>query len=974
MGKETKSVTVHEREQRQPQTATETTRGTQFGANLPSQAMARLQRGAGNQAIGSLLGSGQRLPDSLRGEMEQRFGADFSQVRIHDHAQAHAAASGLKAKAFTFGNDIVFARYRYAPDTAQGRKLMAHELAHVIQQSRGGGELASDAAGPHESEAAAAADAFVGGGPVIVRGAAGLGIARAPEDDANIDLHRPLDIGEVREYRDSGGTAGKASRPTADVFVIEADLRAGQSTTRADYQTRALPTPEGLPNPKGGVTPVIPLGQGGFEKLHAIGPLLGHESPHGILYGPFTLNRQLMEHGIETSLSQLRDQLPPGGVLRLTVKVQRELGSGRYQGHEFLKSSSYSVDLILPGAKPRPVFRQEILVHRPQDPNTTYDIGEARLLIDDPLKKVTSSSPQEKRRRRVPDILPEMDKKARTKLFTKLTGVLQQLDARRKQAPQGSAQAFLVTVYADELRKALQAIKSPDRMTQYELENLPQRHEDFLRALKQLPSGGAAQATSPKTPEAKAAKNFASPKVPDTGALRKPKGLTPKMGPNLFEAAAAREKQEFLDEQRRLSEKPLPPTKKELEQFREAIQKGLVRPVDPEAAGETSSRIAIRVREGGGVATKPVPESGTPPAAVASKDSVAATGKPSTSLALPSRLRLNDGDNSLDPSTQPLPKKTEDALSKPPAAQPDPAGPEPSAKPKPAVKKPLGRKLPTAQPDPALERGGALPATKPVPSADKAPPRLPFGKKVGGTLGQMGWIAFGEGVGKGLENLNEWGIRRRTSEEVEKLKPQIKAYQEANPQEGVLIAVQVETWDPVWRPAETRPTRSFVSVIPKFGGKTREDAMQLWSATPMFLRGPSEGSTMHTDFLWIPPGKYVPLTKSNFINGRYLSDTDQRMLIFQFVEGPSAQPGALAPFSFSAVNARTEIPLRVQIVKPWVANLSDTSIRMTARVYDPTTSTTIESEFKVIDTELIQENWTTESGTGGINLWRKVPF
>lgn len=82
MGKESKTVTVPEREQQHLQATHETTRGTPVGANLPFKAMARLQRVAGNQAIGSLLGGGQPLPDGIRGEMQQRFGVDFSQVRV----------------------------------------------------------------------------------------------------------------------------------------------------------------------------------------------------------------------------------------------------------------------------------------------------------------------------------------------------------------------------------------------------------------------------------------------------------------------------------------------------------------------------------------------------------------------------------------------------------------------------------------------------------------------------------------------------------------------------------------------------------------------------------------------------------------------------------------------------------------------------------------------------------------------------
>jgi hypothetical protein len=66
--------------------------------------------------------------------MEPLFGHDFSRVRIHADAQADEAAYAMDAKAFTVGSHIVFAAGRYAPHTAEGQHLLAHELAHTLQQ------------------------------------------------------------------------------------------------------------------------------------------------------------------------------------------------------------------------------------------------------------------------------------------------------------------------------------------------------------------------------------------------------------------------------------------------------------------------------------------------------------------------------------------------------------------------------------------------------------------------------------------------------------------------------------------------------------------------------------------------------------------------------------------------------------------------------------------------------------------------
>ncbi|MBW8739361.1 MAG: DUF4157 domain-containing protein [Streptomyces turgidiscabies] len=71
---------------------------------------------------------------SWRDFFEPRFGADFGQVRIHTDAEAASSARTEHARAYTVGEDVVFGAGRYAPETAAGKRLLAHELAHVLQQ------------------------------------------------------------------------------------------------------------------------------------------------------------------------------------------------------------------------------------------------------------------------------------------------------------------------------------------------------------------------------------------------------------------------------------------------------------------------------------------------------------------------------------------------------------------------------------------------------------------------------------------------------------------------------------------------------------------------------------------------------------------------------------------------------------------------------------------------------------------------
>lgn len=81
--------------------------------------------------------SGQPLDIMTRTFMEKRFGADFSHVTIHDDSKAHDSSARLNAHAYAYDNHIVFGSAQYRPDTLKGRWLLAHELAHTVQQQNG---------------------------------------------------------------------------------------------------------------------------------------------------------------------------------------------------------------------------------------------------------------------------------------------------------------------------------------------------------------------------------------------------------------------------------------------------------------------------------------------------------------------------------------------------------------------------------------------------------------------------------------------------------------------------------------------------------------------------------------------------------------------------------------------------------------------------------------------------------------------
>jgi len=95
---------------------------------------------------------GQPMSESARASFEPQFGVDFSNVRIHTDAEANKLSQQLGAKAFTTGGDVFFREGAYQPESESGKRLLAHELTHVVQQK--GGQLHSALQGQTETKIA----------------------------------------------------------------------------------------------------------------------------------------------------------------------------------------------------------------------------------------------------------------------------------------------------------------------------------------------------------------------------------------------------------------------------------------------------------------------------------------------------------------------------------------------------------------------------------------------------------------------------------------------------------------------------------------------------------------------------------------------------------------------------------------------------------------------------------------------------
>jgi hypothetical protein len=170
--------------------------GVRGSPALQPSAMKSLQRTAGNAAVTALIqrrlaaeedeeessaaavrnivgkAGGNPLDGALKEEMETRFGDDFSSVRIHTDAAAAESAAGVSARAYTVGDEVVFGAGSPALDSPEGKRTLAHELTHVIQQRQGpvagtpvgGGISVSDPSDRYEQAADANADRVMAGG------------------------------------------------------------------------------------------------------------------------------------------------------------------------------------------------------------------------------------------------------------------------------------------------------------------------------------------------------------------------------------------------------------------------------------------------------------------------------------------------------------------------------------------------------------------------------------------------------------------------------------------------------------------------------------------------------------------------------------------------------------------------------------------------------------------------------------------
>jgi len=179
---------------------------------LTPAAVMHLQKTVGNATVSAALeeqetspvkdvvgsGGGTPLDKDTRGLMESRLGADFSDVRVHTDAKASESARSVQAYAYTVGSDVVFQSGRYEPESDSGKRMLAHELTHVVQQRSGpvagtpapGGIQISHPSDRFEQAAESSADRVMSSAPATapasVAAAGPASVQREGEDEKEL--------------------------------------------------------------------------------------------------------------------------------------------------------------------------------------------------------------------------------------------------------------------------------------------------------------------------------------------------------------------------------------------------------------------------------------------------------------------------------------------------------------------------------------------------------------------------------------------------------------------------------------------------------------------------------------------------------------------------------------------------------------------------------------------------------------------
>jgi hypothetical protein len=185
---------------------------------------------------------GRPLDHATRASMEPRFGHDFSRVRIHTDARAAESAQAVDALAYTVGHNIVFGAGQSTMQTQAGKKLLAHELTHVVQQAVHAQSLqhklqVSETGNASEREAETASEQVLRGGNFRPRQSAGLQISRVPVAGS---------AATVSWIDPASPAGGSVSDPAPPATITETFVTGSTGFRFSNYLNARIETPDSV--------------------------------------------------------------------------------------------------------------------------------------------------------------------------------------------------------------------------------------------------------------------------------------------------------------------------------------------------------------------------------------------------------------------------------------------------------------------------------------------------------------------------------------------------------------------------------------------------------------------------------------------------------------------------------------------------------------------------------------------------------
>jgi Domain of unknown function (DUF4157) len=314
----------------------------------------------------TLRSSGRPLDAATRAFMEPRFGQDFSRVRVHTGGNADESARAVDALAYTVGRNVVFANGQYAPHTPVGARLLAHELAHTVQNPDGG-ELSpflevGRVDDPAEHAADRAADAVLrgespslasAGGARLRRQRAGCSASPAEQDD-----QRKVSCPDG-DYLVTLSTSSKPADPEVDVGDYhtkkETEVPKTQTSVNAGFNGTRVSLKIGIC--RGGtkvtITPSVDLPQA-VEK--ALGNVIsGSKVLTGVKISPELEITLIRTNGATVTLSPsvtVDEHGVSGGGGSVTVKTKDVTVKGGVSYDE--RTHGGSVNISVSGGSPQP--------------------------------------------------------------------------------------------------------------------------------------------------------------------------------------------------------------------------------------------------------------------------------------------------------------------------------------------------------------------------------------------------------------------------------------------------------------------------------------------------------------------------------------------------------------------------------------------------------------------------------------------